>query len=231
MKLTLRIFFAALLWAGISMNGLAQTLTGKVTDENDEPLAYANVVLQKADSTFIAGTVTDTLGIFRLPAHNDATMLQVSFVSYNTICLQIVGKDFGTIKMEPDAEMIGKAVVKAVLPKTEIQGDAFVTKIENTILSEAGSANDVLKKLPGVIAKESGFEVFGKGTPIIYINGRLVRDYSELELLNSNEIKSVDVVQNPGARYDATVRAVIRIKTIRRQGEGFGFNLRSSWYQ
>ena len=231
MKLTLRIFFAALLWTGISMNGLAQTLTGKVTDENDEPLAYANVVLQKADSTFIAGTVTDTLGIFRLPAHNDATILQVSFVSYNTICLQIVGKDFGTIKMEPDAEMIGKAVVKAVLPKTEIQGDAFVTKIENTILSEAGSANDVLKKLPGVIAKESGFEVFGKGTPIIYINGRLVRDYSELELLNSNEIKSVDVVHNPGARYDATVRAVIRIKTIRRQGEGFGFNLRSSWYQ
>lgn len=231
MKPTLKIFLTALLWAAFSICGFAQTLTGKVTDENDEPLAYANVVLKKADSTFIAGTVTDTLGIFRLPGQSDAAMLQISFVSYNTVYLPIEGKDFGTIKMEPDAEMIGKAVVKAVLPKTEIQGDAFVTKIENSILAEAGSANDVLKKLPGVIAKEEGFEVFGKGAPIIYINGRLVRDNSELELLNSNEIKSVDVVQNPGARYAATVRAVIRIKTIRRQGEGFGFNLRSSWYQ
>ena len=84
MKLTLRIFFAALLWTAFSISGFAQTLTGKVVDENDEPLAYANVVLQKNDSTFIAGTVTDTLGVFRMPGHHDATMLQVSFVSYNT---------------------------------------------------------------------------------------------------------------------------------------------------
>jgi hypothetical protein len=82
-----------------------------------------------------------------------------------------------------------------------------------------------------VTSKDGTLEVFGKGAPVIYVNGRMVRDNAELELLNSNEIKSVDVVQNPGARYDATVRAVIRIKTIRKQGEGFGFDLRSSWMQ
>ena len=53
------------------------------------------------------------------------------------------------------------------MPKTTIQGDAFVTEIENSILAKAGSANDVLKKLPGVIQKNGGIEVFGKGTPII----------------------------------------------------------------
>ena len=66
---------------------------------------------------------------------------------------------------------------------------------------------------------------------LFYINGRQVRDDSELDQLNSEDIKSVEVVTNPGARYDATVTAVIRIQTIRRAGDGFGFDLRSSYYQ
>ena len=65
----------------------------------------------------------------------------------------------------------------------------------------------------------------------IAIDGRLIRDNSELEQLSSKEIKSVDVVQNPGARYDATVKAVIRIQTIKRVGDGFGFDIRSTWSQ
>ena len=225
------VTFLSLIATTVFSDVFAQTLTGKVVDENNEPLAYANVILQKADSTYIDGTVTDTCGVFTLNTNPDAVRLQVSFVSYVTSFYAIESHDFGTIQMLPDTEMLGKAVVKAIVPKTTIQGDAFVTEIENSILAKAGSANDVLKKLPGVIQKNGGIEVFGKGTPIIYINGRLVRENSELELLNSSDIKSVDVVQNPGARYDATVRAVIRIKTIKRQGDGFGFNLRSSWWQ
>ena len=232
-NLPLSLFMTAiLLMLSVIFNSShAQSITGRVTDENNEPLAYANVIMQRADSTFIAGTIADTTGTFMLAANPEAVRLQVSFVSYITEYMEITGTDCGTIMMTPDAEMLGKAVVKATLPKTEIVGDAFVTKIENSILSEAGSANDVLKRLPGVILKNGSIEVFGKGAPIIYINGRLVRDNSELEILGSNQIKSVEVVQNPGARYDATVNAVIRIKTIKREGEGFGFNLRSSWWQ
>ena len=234
MKTRPRLLIAGVLTVLLStffLNASAQSFTGKVVDENDEPLAYANVVLHNEDSTYIAGTVTDTCGVFTLHSDPDASILQVSFISYRTQYLAIKDNDFGIIKMEPDAEMLGKAVVSAILPKTKIVGDAFVTNIENSVLAEVGSANDVLKMLPGVIQKNDGIEVFGKGAPVIYINGRLVRDNSELELLNSSDIKSVDVVQNPGARYDATVKAVIRIKTIKREGDGFGFNLRSTWYQ
>lgn len=49
-------------------------------------------------------------------------------------------------------------------------------------------------------------------------------DKDELKRLRSEEILSVEVITNPGADYDATVPAVVRIKTIRRQGEGFGFD-------
>ena len=220
-----------LLLAALSINSSAQSLRGKVVDENHEPLAYANVMLQDADSTYLGGAMTDTLGIFTLNTAPEASMLQVSFIGYESYHAPIKGEDMGTIVMVPDTEMLGRAVVKGYLPKTVIKGDAFVTPVENSILAEAGSANDVLKKLPGVISKDGEYEVIGKGTPIIYINGRLLRDNSELEQLSSRDIKYIDVVQNPGARYDATVKAVIRIQTVKRVGDGFGFDVSSKWSQ
>jgi len=223
--------FIPLLLTALSFNLPAQSIKGKVTDENNEPLAYANVMLQKADSSYLSGTMTDTLGVFSLNSDPKAAMIMISFIGYEPYVVDIKDTDLGTIRMTPDSEMLGKAVVKGYLPKTVIQGDAFVTPVENSVLSEAGSANDVLKKLPGVISKDGGYEVFGKGAPAIYINGRLVRNDSELEQLNSKEIKAVEVVQNPGARYDATVKAVIRIKTVKRTGDGFGFDVRSTWSQ
>lgn len=224
-KILLTLLFTAVCMLNID----AQTITGRVTDENDDPLAFANVILQKADNSYIDGTVTDTTGRFSIAGHQDAAKIQISFIGYKTVYRTL--DNLETVKLIPDTEVIGKSVVKATLPKTEIKGDAFVTKIENSVLSEAGSASDVLIRLPGVTYKDEAYEVFGKGTPLIYINGRQVRDNAELEQLNSNEIRNVEIVQNPGARYDAEVRAVIRIHTIRKQGDGFSFDLRSTTYQ
>ena len=52
-----------------------------------------------------------------------------------------------------------------------------------------------------------------------------MRDKDELKRLRSEEIQSVEVITNPGAEYDATISAVVRIKTVRREGTGFGFDL------
>ena len=224
-KILLTLLFTAVCMLNID----AQTITGRVTDENNDPLAFANIILQKADNAYIDGTVTDTSGRFSIAGHQDAAKIQISFIGYKTVYRTL--DNLETVKLIPDTEVIGKSVVKATLPKTEIKGDAFVTKIENSVLSEAGSASDVLIRLPGVTYKDEAYEVFGKGTPLIFINGRQVRDNAELEQLNSNEIRNVEVVQNPGARYDAEVRAVIRIQTIRKQGDGFSFDLRSTTYQ
>ena len=102
----------------------------------------------------------------------------------------------------------------------------MVTQIQNTILEKAGTGNDLLNKIPGVSAKDGTVNVFGAGIGEIYINGRKVRNSSELDQLSSENIKRVEVVRNPGARYDATVKAVVRIYTKKMQGEGFGFNER-----
>ena len=79
--------------------------------------------------------------------------------------------------------------------------------------------------------KGDELEVLGKGTPIFYINGRKMHDKEELKRLRSEEIASVEVITNPGAQYDATISSVVRIKTIRREGDGFGFDLNTGFNQ
>ena len=100
----------------------------------------------------------------------------------------------------------------------------MVTTVSGTVLEKAGTAENLLDKIPNVTAQDGAVTVFGRGTPEIYINGRKVRDQQELDQLSSDNIKSVEVVSNPGARYDASVKAVIRIITKKVAGEGIGID-------
>ena len=205
----------------------AQNLTGKVIDEKSEPLAYANVILQTEDSVFLAGTTTDLEGNFDLLLHEKAKLINFSFVGYTSVVKEIIQNNLGEIQLLPDAQLLGEVVVKGYLPKTQAKGDAMVTTVSGTVLEKAGTAENLLDKIPNVTAQNGAVTVFGRGTPEIYINGRKVRNQQELDQLSSDNIKSVEVVSNPGARYDASVKAVIRIFTKKVAGEGFGFDNRA----
>lgn len=205
----------------------AQNLTGKVIDEKNEPLAYANVILQTEDSVFLAGTTTDLEGKFELVLHEKAKYINFSFVGYTSVVKEIIQNNLGEIQLLPDAQLLGEVVVKGYLPKTQAKGDAMVTTVSGTVLEKVGTAENLLDKIPNVTAQNGAVTVFGRGTPEIYINGRKVRNQQELDQLSSDNIKSVEVVSNPGARYDASVKAVIRIFTKKVAGEGFGFDNRA----
>ncbi len=200
---------------------------GKVVDEKGEPVPYANVaVLSKADSTVVCGVVTQEDGTFNIVTSETDGIMMVAMLGYETVYMTPV--DGAVITLADDTQMIQGATVQAVMPKTKLTGEGLQTNVRGSVLENAGSANDVLSKTPGILKGQNGLEVIGKGSPMVYINGRRVSDASELDRLQSNEIQSVEVITNPGAQYDATVRAVVRIKTIRRQGDGFGFNLNAS---
>lgn len=205
----------------------AQRVSGKLIDENSQPLPYANVVLLSLpDSAFVSGTVSGEDGTFMLEATSQNQIVKISSIGYKTVYKSTVPANIGIVQLASDAQLLGEVVVKADLPKMQLKGDAIVTTVQGSILEKAGTGEDLLDKLPGVSADDGEVRVFGAGAPEIYINGRKVRDNSELNQLSSDNIKSVEVVNNPGSRYDATVNAVIRIRTKKRQGEGFGFDNR-----
>ena len=200
---------------------------GKVVDQNGEPVAYANVaVLSKADSTVVCGVVTEEDGTFNIVTSETDGIMMVAMIGYKTVYLAPVNG--AVITLLDDVAMLQGAVATAVMPKTKLTGEGLQTNVHGSVLENVGSARNVLERTPGIIKGQNGLEVIGKGAPLVYINGRKVTDATELERLQSNEIQSVEVITNPGAQYDATVRAVVRIKTVRRQGDGFGFNLNAS---
>ena len=200
---------------------------GRVVDEKGEPVAYANVaVLSKADSTVVCGVVTQEDGTFNIVTSETDGIMMVAMLGYKTVYLSPV--DGAVITLADDTQTLEGAVASAVMPKTKLTGEGLQTNVRGSVLENAGTANDVLSKTPGLIKGQNGLEVIGKGSPLVYINGRRVTDSSELDRLQSNEIQSVEVITNPSAQYDATVRAVVRIRTIRRQGDGFSFNLNAS---
>ena len=228
---------AALIAAMImSMTGSAKKddFGGRVIDEKGEPMPYVNVVLlSMPDSGFVQGAMTDEQGAFRFPTDKKSGLLKVTCVGYETLYLDTQATDGLTIQMKEDAQMLGEVVVKSQLPKTFVKGDAMCTNVAGTILEKSGTASDMLSKVPSLEAERDGaVKVLGRGEAEVYINGRKMRDNSELTRLRADQIQSVEVVQNPGARYSASTKAVVRITLKKAQGEGFSFqDYASGMYQ
>lgn len=201
------------------------TYDGRVKDDSGNPVGFANVTLQSLnDSTLIGGTVTDETGTFAIIGNGSPAFLRVSAMGFETKTIDNPESNLGDIILTPSSFMLGEVEVKGSRPVAKLKDDGVQVAIFGTYLANTGTALEVLGKMPFVAKSGSEIEVLGKGTPLIYINGRQVRDMSELDQLASTQIKSVDVVTNPGARYASTVNAVIRITTVVPVGEGFSVN-------
>ena len=204
---------------------MAQNISGKIVDSKGEPLAFANVVLlNRQDSTFVNGGMSGENGCFSIDSSCSGGIIKVTSVGYKTIFKDCKGENVGVIKMEEDSKMLGEVVIKSSLPKTVLKNGGMITIVVGSVLEKAGSMENLLDRIPNVSAQNGNIKVFGRGEPIIYINGRQMRDKSELDHLSSDNIKSVEVISNPGARYAASTKAVIRITTKKIQGDGFGFD-------
>ncbi len=218
----LAVTIAATLMA-VSAVAKVPDVTGTVLDEKGEPMPFVNVVLLSLpDSSFVQGAMTDAQGHFQIKTINGGGLLKVSTVGYETQFL--IPIDGLIVKMNEATMMLGEVVVKSQLPKTRVKGEALRTTVEGTILEKAGTVADALARVPSLEAERDGaVKVLGRGDAEVYINGRKVQDMSELSRLRSDQIQHVDVIQNPGARYAASTKAVVRITLKKAQGDGFSF--------
>lgn len=215
-----------------SLNGIhAQSLTGHVIDKDNNGIAFANVVLLKGNS-FIKGVVTNEHGDFIIEQTaivQDGDSIRISMIGYENFTSSIpLSGNFGTIILKESSVMLNEVIVKSNLPKTRISDNGMITSVTNSILSTAGTANDVLSKIPLVNGSDGKYTVFGRGEAVIYINGKVISNPSELDQLSSSDIKSVEVISNPGSSYSADINAVIKIRTIPLQGDGFSTSVFNS---
>lgn len=197
---------------------------GTVMNSEGNPIEFANVALfSPEDSTFIEGVFTGHDGKFSLNTTSKG-IIKVSCIGYDSEIIDATKNNISVIILKEEYIPLQEVVVYSSKPITRFEGDALVTNVKGTILEKSGTAKDVLGFLPGVINNQGNIEVFGKGTPLFYINGRLVRDNKMIEQVSASKIKKVEVVMNPGSRYSATAKSVIRIVSEKETGEGFSID-------
>ena len=200
----------------------AQKVIGRVIDEQGKPVEFANVaLLSSADSTFINGGVTNQNGDFVIPCRPGRMLIRVTFVGYKTHYQSCTVGEVGNIRLKKDAIVLQNVVVKGEIPQYKMVQGGMAVDVQHSILHDVGSAEDLLSMLPMVQGRDGKFEVLAKGEPEIYINNKKVRDGIELKQLKSMDVKNVEIITAPGAKYNAEVNAVIRIKTLKPQGDGF----------
>ena len=204
-------------------------LMGTVIDEQGQPVAYANIaILNPADSTLLSGGVSNESGYFAIPYEQPTVIARISYVGYKTVYRLCYKAEVGTIRMQPDNYTLKGVTVKGHRLLYTSTDRGLQVSIQGTPLEQFGSANEMLTRLPLMM---SNGEIAGHGKPEIYINNKKVRGEDELERLRADEVKSVEIITQPGTEYDAAVSSVIRIKTVRCTGEGWSGNFSGAYRQ
>ena len=224
----MRYFVVILIYISCNLACIAQSITGKIVDEQGNAIQFANVaMLQSKDSVFVKGVVSDENGSFILNTPHQNGIVKVTCIGYRTVFLNVTDDNLGVIVLKEESMTLGDVIVKSSLPKSKLKNGAVITTVAGSILEKTGNIYNLLDRIPNVTTQNGKINIFGIGEPVIYINGKKVRDNTELDRLNPDEISTVEVKQNPGAQYASNVKAVIRINTKKRTKDGFGFETRT----
>ena len=202
---------------------------GTIIDEQGQPIAYANVaILNPTDSTLLCGGVSNESGYFAIPYEQHTVLARISYVGYKTIYKICEQPEVGTIRLQPETIRLNGVQVKGHRPLYTSTDRGLLVSVQGTPLEQFGSVSEMLSHLPLMM---SNGEVAGHGKPEIYINNKKVRNEDELNRLRADEILSAEIITNPGVEYGAEVTSVIRLKTIRKTGEGWSGNFSAVYSQ
>ena len=129
--------------------------------------------------------------------------------------------DLGKVRVREAANELEEVTVTAKQSLVNERPDgSLAINIANTPLATATSVDEILSRSPTIVYDEDGnLQVFGKGAAILFINGVRVAN-ERLSTLSPSDIQTIEIISNPGPRYDAEGNAVINIitRTNREQG-------------
>ena len=221
----------------ISATTAAQTtFKGTLVNPDQKPVSDANIILMSLpDSTLVKGVISNGHGSFELPnpANSKKVLIKITHLEYQEEVLSPTSSNLGTIVLIPTSNELDAVVVTARRrPILEQKGTRISTNVAQSTLQKLPTTDMLLNFLPGVSTSYTGggFEVFGKGNPIFYINNRRVRNLDEVYQLSPKDIERIEMETQPGAAFDNTVGAVIYIILKKKPGDGLSGAAENTFY-
>jgi hypothetical protein len=205
----------------------------------NESIAFASVfILQVSDSSVVKGASADENGLFVI--ENVVSGVYFIRASYIGKTSELIGIDIssdvkiGALIIDQAVEFLDEVVVNSVRPLIERKADRLLFNVENSVASQ-GSSWEVLKRTPGVIAVQENLQVRNQAVTV-YINDRKVQLSSQevrslLENLSGEQIKMIEVINNPPAKYDAEGGPVLNIVMAKNIALGYKGNVSGTFTQ
>ncbi len=218
----------------ISSSCIAQnfSISGVVKDKENKPLEGATIVLLKDSNHVVKTEASKSGGVFELEnVPVDVYLLKVLLGGYTTYTKENLKVNdnirLGDIVMTVGSQELNEVAVRAQRPLIEIKPDKLILNVDNSITSAGSSAMDILQKAPGVrVDQNDNISLKGKSGVMIWMDGKQT-PLSGADLANvlksmpANSIDKIEIISNPGARYDAAGNAgIINIKTKKDQRMG-----------
>ncbi len=219
-------------------------ITGKVLDPQNKPVGYATVVLTDTKTQKqVNGNITDEKGKFKLKDVPTGTYtLSISFLGYLTkdipdVNLTLGKPDFnvGTISLAQDNVTLSEVEVVEEAPLVETKIDKIVYNADKDVTNAGGDASDVLRKVPMLsVDLEGNVALRGSQNLQILINGKPSGMFANgtadaLKMIPADQIKSVEVITSPSAKYDGEGSGgIINIITQKKQVQGYNVSVNGS---
>lgn len=219
---------------------------GKVADKENKGLASATVsLLHAGDSSLVKADVSDSNGNFGISVVKGGSyLLSYSLTGYGQKYSAAFVLEEGQIMTAKTVFLvIAAADLRAVTvilkkPLIEVKADKTVLNVENSINSTGSSAMELLQKSPGIqVDNDDNITMKGKNGVRIYVDGKMMQlDNKELtaylKSINSNDIEAIEMITNPGARYDASGNAgVINFRLKKNKKYGTNGNISMGFIQ
>ncbi|MBI4647191.1 MAG: TonB-dependent receptor [Bacteroidia bacterium] len=203
----------------ISVYSQKNLISGKITDSSsNNPLPFCTVrILNITDSTLLAGTISDSLGIFQLEVNKKGIYLCVlNYIGYNEkrIKIEIKNKktELGIIQLQAKFNQIREIQINAA-QKSKSLVDRFIYRVDSSDLVKAVTSLDVMKKIPDLSVSDinKSISIKGKNSSLILINGVNRGGTINLLSINPKDIEKVELIYNPTSEYENDVDGVINI--------------------
>ena len=244
--LLLTAFFFSLNWAFSQetpeMKAPARILGIAKDLKTGAPIGYATAALYKSGTTLsVAGAVADGEGVFYITGFSVGTYeLQVSFLGYETIKRSVTVNslesdlDLGEIALSDEGVALQEITVQGQRELIEERVDRTIYKAENDRTTAGGDATDVLRRVPMLsVDLDGNVSMRGSSNILVLIDNRPSAIAASsiadaLRQIPADEIKAVEVITSPSARFDAEgTSGVINIVTKKNNLQGMTMNLNS----
>lgn len=243
MKTLLTLFLSCVAIGGWSQSAQLQA---QVQDPDGGAIMFANVALfSSLDSTLVKVETTDETGTFRIQGLDKGQYdLQITYVGATDLWKRDISVsadqniDLGVLRFQSTAIELAEATVKATRALVEIKPDRTVFNVQGTINSVGSDAISLLRKAPGVtVDNNDNINVLGRAGVLLYVDGKRLpltgQDLSSYLLnLPAEQIDRIDIISNPGARYEAEGNAgIIDIRLKKDKNIGANGSVNSTYSQ